>query len=146
MSKVELKKASIDDLPFAEKLLGSNGLPYQDISSKIDCLFVGYSGSRNVGIGGVEVYGDYGLLRSLVIDVSSRGKGYGRALSLKLIEYAKQVGIRDLYLLTITADSFFEKIGFERIHRDEAPEIIRKTSEFSKLCPSSSICMKMRIP
>jgi len=143
--EVKLKRATIEDISPIVELLRSNGLPYEDISSKIDYLFVGYAGPRIVGIGGVETYGKYGLLRSLVIEKSLRGKGYGTTFCNKLIEHAKLKGVSEIYILTTTADNFFEKVGFERIERNIAPAIIQETSEFKDLCPVSAVCMRMKL-
>ena len=143
--EVNLRKATRADLPLIEKLLMSNNLPYEDIRSKIDSLFIGYAGSKVAGMGGVEIYRNYGLLRSVVIERSIRGKGYGEALCIKLIEYARLKGVTEIYLLTTTADGFFEKIGFERFDRNMAPAVIQNTTEFKNLCPSSAVCMRMKI-
>jgi amino-acid N-acetyltransferase len=144
-AKVELKKATDANISSITELLRSNGLPYEDIRSKIDCLFMGYLGPRVVGVGGVETYGIYGMLRSLVIEESFRRRGYGTTLCKKLIEHARLNGIDKIYLLTTTAEGFFDKIGFQRIERDKAPTVIQNTTEFLKLCPSSAVCMCMDI-
>jgi amino-acid N-acetyltransferase len=143
---VKLKKVSKTDLPLVEELLKSKGLPYEDIPSKLDVLFLGCMDEKVVGVGGVETYGNYGLLRSLVIKESFRGKGYGRALCGKLIKYAQLRGVREIYLLTTTAENFFtKKIGFEVINRSMAPAAIQNTTEFKNLCPSTATCMRMKL-
>ena len=142
--EVELKQATEEDLHFIESLLKSNGLPYEDIAAKVDCLFKGFSNEELIGIGGVEIYGDYGLLRSLVTMESIRGKGYGTVLCAKLLEYAKAKGVSEFYLLTTTADAFFEKVGFERFDRTLAPNAIQNTSEFADLCPSTAVFMRLK--
>lgn len=143
--EVNLQEATADDLSLIEKLLKNNDLPYEDIPSKIDCLFLGYVSSRLVGIGGLEIYGTYGLLRSLVIEETARGVGYGKALSDGLIGYAKEKEITEIYLLTTTAESFFANRGFRIVDRNAVPREIQKTSEFSGLCPDSAVCMMLRI-
>jgi hypothetical protein len=45
------------------------------------------------------------------------------------------------YLLTTSAADFFAHLGYKRVDRGEAPENIRATSEFSQLCPVSSVLM-----
>lgn len=45
------------------------------------------------------------------------------------------------YLLTTTADRFFEQLGYETLSRSEAPSAITATPQFSGLCPGSSIFM-----
>nr|MDO8135527.1 arsenic resistance N-acetyltransferase ArsN2 [Candidatus Njordarchaeum guaymaensis] len=142
---IRLRKATRRDLPLIERLLKENDLPFQDVLAKIDSLFIVSSNSQNTGIGGVEVYGEYGLLRSVAIDKPFRGKGYGKALCDKLIQRAKRKGVKELYLLTTTADDFFRRMGFERVVRDSTPLVLQNTSEFRDLCPVSSICMRKRI-
>lgn len=146
ISKIKLKKATKRDLPLIEKLLRENELPYEDIPSKLDFMFVGHIDTKVVGIAGVEIDGKYGLLRSLVVEEPFRGKGYGRTLCLQTIEYAKSRGVGELYLLTATAEKFFQKIGFESIDRQLAPEVIQQTSQFSQVCCSTSaVCMRLII-
>lgn len=138
---MELKSVATKDLVLIENLLKENQLPCQDISEKLADLFIGYIGSERVGIGGLEIYEDSGLLRSLVIETAFRGKGYGKAFTMKLIEYAKNRGIREVYLLTITATNFFTKIGFARVERSAVPLAIQNTSQFTGLCPASAVCL-----
>lgn len=143
---IKLKKVNKTGFPLVEELLKSNGLPYDDIPSKLDDLFLGCVDEKVVGVGGVEIYGNYGLLRSLVIKESFRGKGYGRALCGKLLKYAKLKGVREIYLLTTTGENFFKKkIGFEVINRSMAPAAIQNTTEFKNLCPSTATCTRMKL-
>jgi len=143
---IELQNALKEDLQLIVNLLKDSNLPHEDVPSKLDCMFIAYTTSNEVvGIGGVEIYGEYGLLRSLVVKEGLRGKGYGKRLCLKLMERAKQKGVKEVYLLTTTARTFFEKLGFSVIQRSEVPEVIRKTDEFSSLCPSTAVCMMRRI-
>jgi len=46
-----------------------------------------------------------------------------------------------MYLLTTTAEAFFELLGFRRIERHAAPPEIQRSAEFSSLCPSSATVM-----
>ncbi|MFX0116009.1 MAG: arsenic resistance N-acetyltransferase ArsN2 [Candidatus Hodarchaeota archaeon] len=140
-----LKGATEKDLVQIQKLLETNELPYKDIPSKIDSLFLGFVGSQFVGIGGLELHGNYGLLRSLVIEESVRGQGYGILLTNRLIEYAQKKGIHEIYLLTMTAEKFFTKMHFRSIERIATPLAIQKTTEFASLCPDTAVCMVLRI-
>ncbi len=142
--EIWLRNARKEDLSLIVELLKNGNLPYEDIPSKLDCMFIVYS-EKIVGIGGIEIYGKYGLLRSVVIKEEFRGKGYGMKLCMKLIEKARQRGVRELYLLTTTAERFFRKLGFNVAERERVPEVIQKTDEFSSLCPSTALCMMKRI-
>jgi amino-acid N-acetyltransferase len=144
-SDLKLKLAAIEDLPFIESLLQENQLPHQDISEKLSNLFIGSVGEQTIGIGGLEVYRDAGLLRSLAIESSYRGKGYGKAFTAQLLEFAKSIGIEQIYLLTTTAVTFFTQLGFEKVDRSLVPSSIQNTSQFTSLCPASAICLLKEI-
>jgi amino-acid N-acetyltransferase len=56
-------------------------------------------------------------------------------------EHARDAGVRNLYLLTTTAEGFFAGLGYRKVSRDQAPPGIAGTEQFSSLCPSSSSFM-----
>lgn len=143
--RIQLRKATKKDLSRIQHILKENDLCFTDIPQIIDRIFMAYNGSNLVGIGGVEGRGDCGLLRSFVIQPSFRGKGYGKELCARIAEQAKLQGIKELYLLTTTAQTFFERLGFKKIEREHTPTAIQDTTEFKELCPVSSACMLMKI-
>jgi amino-acid N-acetyltransferase len=59
--------------------------------------------------------------------------------------FAQSRGARDIYLLTTTAERFFERLGYARVQREAAPVAIQRTQEFSTLCSSSSTLMAKRL-
>lgn len=138
-----LKRADNNDLAQIRDILKRNYLVFKDIKHKNVELFLVYEDSAFVGIIGLEKLDKLGLLRSMVVLDEYRNKGYGREICNKLLEYAKNEGIKEVYLLTTTARKFFEKIGFSIIKRKDVPIKIKNTNEFSNLCPESAICMKM---
>jgi len=145
MPEMEIRKAARKDLPLIEDLLRANGLPYEDVPSKVDSFLIGCIGTETIGIGGVEIFGRQGLLRSLVVKEEFRGKGLGKALCRLLEGHAASNGVEELYLLTTTAAGFFRKLGFSKIERGSAPEAIKSSDEFARLCPATAICMSKRI-
>jgi len=138
-----MTQATKMDVSLVEDVLGRNHLPYEDISSKIYSLFIWRANQNIIGIGGLEMYDQVGLLRSLVVEERFRAKGFGKKLCTELVGFAKLKGVSDIYLLTTTAEGFFRKNGFERVERNIVPEVIKQTTEFTNLCPSSAVCMKM---
>ena len=74
---------------------------------------------RVVGAVGLEVYGDCALLRSAVVDAGRRGSGLGIDLVESLLRHAATRGVREIYLLTTTAEHFFPRFGFVRIPRGD---------------------------
>jgi amino-acid N-acetyltransferase len=126
----------------AVALLESHGLPTSDITdAHLEYFFYAGDDGSPSGIIGLEIYDSSALLRSLVVAEDARGQGVGSALTLKAEQFAASKNIRCLYLLTTTAETFFSRLGYERIDRSAAPAAIVATAEFSQLCPASSAFM-----
>lgn len=138
---LKLIKAEKQDLKTITNLLQENNLPYQDIETDNKEFFLVYNDSLLIGIIGLEKFDNIGLLRSLAVKDNYKNKGYGTKICIAFMDYAKNEQINDLYLLTCTAKEFFEKIGFEVIERDSVPDVIKRTTEFSSLCPASAKCL-----
>ena len=139
---VTLRRADESTLPYVEALLECSGLPSADVRSKPDCFYVGYDGDERVGVGGLEIYGPAGLLRSVAIERSLRGRGYGTELCDALEAEARADGVETLYLLTTTASEFFADRGYAEVERSAVPATIRRTDEFDDLCPETALCMR----
>ncbi|PSP46881.1 GNAT family N-acetyltransferase [Halobacteriales archaeon QH_6_66_25] len=142
MSNATIRLEPADDLDYVERLLSECDLPADDVRSKPDCFFVAVQEGERVGVGGLEQYGTAGLLRSLAVEQSRRGEGFGTAICSRLEERARDDGIEQLWLLTTTAADFFDARGYEEADRSEAPPEIRNTAEFSDLCPDAATCLR----
>ena len=128
-------------------LLAANQLPVDDLPdlAASDCLIATEDGQM-VGAIALQAFGDVALLRSLVVDDARRGHGTGERLVRAIETQAGERGIRALYLLTTTAETFFLRQGYVLASREEAPDAIRGTREFSSLCPASSSLMRKSLP
>lgn len=142
---LELRPAQGGDHGEAEAILVASGLPTADLGTDAVQLFLAVAGSRTVGVGGLEVAGSVGLLRSVAVKAPERGNGFGRAICGRLEERARREEIDTLYLLTATAGGFFAGLGYEELARSAAPPSVRATTEFAELCPESAILMRKRI-
>jgi amino-acid N-acetyltransferase len=127
-------------------LLQAQGLPVSDITDEhLEHFFFVGSDSAPTGLVGLEICGSDALLRSLVVDENARGQGLGSALTDHAEQYAASRNVRTIYLLTTTAETFFRRLGYQRIDRREAPPEIKSTREFADLCPASSAFMFKRL-
>ena len=125
-----------------KQLLSESGLPIEDITSQHLRHFFGCgSGPELEGLVGLELYGEVALLRSLAVAAARRGSGLGSQLVEHVERYARDQGVKSLYLLTTTAEAFFLRFGYARLPREEAPEAIKSTKEFAGICPVSSAFM-----
>lgn len=141
----EVRLASAGDLKAVKKLLYAEGLPEDGVAEALENFFVFESGGTVRGAAGVELYGAEGLLRSTAVAAGFRGRGIARALVDRVIAHAGGHGCHELYLLTENADGFFRRCGFAAVSRDEAPEAIRGSKEFTTLCPATAVLMRRRV-
>jgi amino-acid N-acetyltransferase len=127
-------------------LLEAEGLPVSDLTEAHleHFFFTGTDGAPSALVG-LEIYGEAALLRSLIVSASARSQGLGSALVLHAEAYAAARGVRSIYLLTTTAENYFERRGYQRLERTQAPASIQSTREFASLCPSSSTFMIKRL-
>lgn len=126
----------------AVRLLEAAKLPTQDLRDEMLPHFF-YAGSEGApqGLVGLELLGSEALLRSLVVESQARGLGLGKSLVEHAEEHAAAQGVKSLYLLTTTAESFFKHLNYARVDRNAAPPTIQRTSEYASLCPASSAFM-----
>jgi amino-acid N-acetyltransferase len=108
-------------------------------------MVVAKDDDRLVGAAAVELYADGALLRSVVVDPAARGRGLGYRLTEAALSVAKARGSRTAFLLTTTAATFFPKLGFERITRDDVPTSVQTSVEFKSACPASAVVMRKRL-
>lgn len=132
---------SQNDFAAALNLLKQNNLPTEDITDTTS-LFTLYHEGTLIGVIGLEISGEDGLLRSLCVDETKRTSGSGKQLVSFIENYAKEQGVKNLYLLTTTAASFFTNRSYQTIDRNTVPAAIKETSEFASVCPSSATVMK----
>ena len=85
------------------------------------------------------------LLRSLAVSQALRSQSLGKQIVENLMQRVKEKGIKEVYLLTLTAYYFFLKLGFTEINRNEVPDEIKSSTEFSQVCPTSARVMRLVI-
>jgi amino-acid N-acetyltransferase len=123
-------------------LLQGANLPTSDLTeSHLSHFFFSGSATSPDGMVGLELLGSQALLRSLVVAPALRSSGLGGALLDHAERYASRIGVKSLYLLTTTAESFFRHRGYLPTDRANAPGPVRATREFADLCPASSAFM-----
>ena len=66
-----------------------------------------------IGCGRLEIYGDCGVIRSVVVDENARNKRIGERIAELLIADARAAGATDLYLFTMHAARFWRRLGFQ---------------------------------
>ena len=136
-----LRPAGPGDAERVLGLLAAAGLPTAGVREALDRFVVAEEAGRIVGVGGLEVHGADGVLRSVAVAPDRRGRGTGARLTDAVVAAARREGLRRLYLLTTTAEGYFPRWGFRRIDREEASEDARRSIEFREACPASATVM-----
>ena len=142
--RYRIREALGGDLERVRALLSASDLPLDGLDDHFGPSYaVAEHDGAIIGVEGIEVYEDDGLLRSAAVDPAWRGRGVGDALTRNRIDWARDNGLRSLYLLTTTAGTWFPRFGFVAESRDAAPGGIRASREFAEACPSTALFMKL---
>ncbi len=109
------------DEPWIRQLLILCNLPEADITpEQLSHFLILKEKGQVIGVVGVEVFGRFGLLRSLAVDPRYRRRRFASQL-VEVEEYAASLKIETLYLLTMTVEEFFSKRNYQRVQRNSAP-------------------------
>jgi amino-acid N-acetyltransferase len=142
---IQIASALSRQRPGLEALLMANGLPVSDLPASLNGFYLALDEDVIVGAAGMEQWEDVGLLRSVAVAESHRNQHLARQLTDAVLSHARMTQVREMYLITNTADRYFEKYGFQRVERSEVPPPIAQTEQFAGLCPSSAVVMKMTL-
>jgi amino-acid N-acetyltransferase len=126
-------------------LLQANELPTSDLAECRPEFVIIEEGGELIGTGAMQVFGDVALVRSVAIANDRQKTGLGSSLLNALERHASALGVRELVLLTQTAEPFFERHGYARVERSSVPQAVQATAEFRSLCPASAVCMCKRL-
>ncbi len=125
-----------------EALLAENKLPVNDLPASLENFLVAVDNDGVIGVIGIEIYGQHGLLRSLAVKLEHRDQRIAGNLLNQIEENAKAKGLEAIYLLTETADKYFDSKRYTRTIRAEVPAEVQQSSQFSFVCPQSAVVMK----
>ena len=145
LNQIEVKSVNQSDRSNIIDLLRTEKLPVEDLPESLDNFFVATDNNKIIGAIGLELYDKYGLLRSLIVNSDYRNQHVAGELIKALEKKAAGAGLSTVYLLTETAPLYFEKKGYARILRDDVPDVVKQSSEFRHVCPTSAIVMKKSI-
>jgi amino-acid N-acetyltransferase len=143
MSEITITPATASDLDAIRRLLAAEGLPIAGVEEHWRTFVVAREGDRVIGCGGAEAYKLAALIRSIAIDAGYRGRGIGRRIVRQLLDRLASRGLREFYLLTTTAESYFQKRGFRTIERNEVHPQILQSQELQGACPDTAVCMRL---
>jgi arsenate reductase len=138
---ITIRPATQADFRIVCELLQSEQLPTIDLRPDLQHFFLAIDKDQPIGLIGLDFYGINGLLRSMVVLPPYRNQGVAGRLIDTLEAQARDLGIRQLYLITNTAENYFRQKGFARIQPGVLPADLAMAPEFNGLCPASSAIM-----
>jgi N-acetylglutamate synthase-like GNAT family acetyltransferase len=138
-----IRRLEQTDLAEFYDLLKSAGLPTADVGVANWFELIGYYlEGRLVAAAGFEDFAESLLLRSVVVAEEARRKGIAGSLVNALHRRAVTDQRRIAWLLTTDSAVYFSKHhGYEKVSREQAPESIKNSSQFSSLCPANAVLM-----
>src|SRR4051794_5872927 len=122
------------------------GLPADDVNHA-HLLFWRFESAADipVGFGGLEIHGGDALLRSIVTLPPMRRMGMGSAIVAALEGEARAHNCRAIYLVTTSEAHFFGRLDYAACTRSAAPDLIRHSLHFGRLCCASAKVMVKQI-
>jgi len=124
-----IRKARIQDVKAIKELIGHYSkkgemLPRAlgEIYNNLRDFHVLEEGGKVVGVSALHV-GWEGIaeLRSIAVAPDMLGRGIGRRLVDACIKDARELGVKELFVLTYVG-GFFEKMGFQPANHDDLPQ------------------------
>jgi amino-acid N-acetyltransferase len=133
-----LRTAKAADLPAIVSLLEDCGLPLAGMGAARLWVADPGEGQHAIGVVGLEIHGEDGLLRSLAVRDYRRGAGIGAALVEQVMAAARTLNLRAVHVLTEDAAEFFQRLGFSEIDRSATPEGLKASAQLQGACPDSA--------
>ncbi len=126
-----IRKAKMGDVPGIQSLVNSfaarDAMLPRSLSAIYECIrdfYVAEQDGRVVGCCALHVtWGDLAEVKSLAVDESAQGKGYGSRLLEACLAEAGDLGVPRVFALTYVPD-FFERAGFSRVDKSTLPHKI----------------------
>ena len=124
-----LRPAAITDVPQIHELLDEYARmgnllprPYSELYRHLRDFFVVEIDGKVVACGALEIFTEnLGEVRSLVVSKEYEGHGLGKHLVQRIVDEARQIGLRRIMALTYVP-AFFHKLGFRTVPKDTLPE------------------------
>lgn len=130
---LDIRPAGPEDLGAIKVLLAVCLLPSQEVDDANCAFFVAESERGIIGVCCIEsCSGGVALLRLLGVMPGYRKQQIGRRLVHRAMNHAEEQGRDHLYLLTDTAKSYFQSIGFTHLEKKAAPSELNQSKLFSQ--------------
>ena len=143
-ARIVVRPVKPEELPSAARLLEQAGLPLAGLE-QVTTMLGAFRADALVATAALEMHGTDAdkayLLRSVAVAPSEQRQGVARSMVdevLGSIGPSQTVG-----LLTETASSYFERLGFTRVAWSDLPEALQASAELNGGCARSAQAMLM---
>ena len=136
------REAGPEDGEDITALVRSGGLELLPSDARTGWTFVAEDEHGSVlATAACERQGDEAYLRSVAVRDDLRGAGLGSVVVAAAAQSAADGGVRELFLYTMEAQGFFQRLGFEALAASEAPRWIAE-SESARYCGEGASLMR----
>ncbi len=111
------------------------------VEEHLEHFWIATNNETIIATAGLEVYGQQALLRSVAVNAAYQHQGIGKKIIATILEYAKNLEIEQVFLLTETAELYFQNLGFRQTTRDTVTESMLSSVEFLGACSDSAVLM-----
>ena len=126
---IKLRKATLFDIPAMQSLVVKeveSGVILKrdnnEVATNIRSYILAYNDGILIGYAALHIHSiDIGEIRSLIVSEKARGLGAGKEIVEYCKKEAKELGLKEVLVLTYIAD-FFEKLEFFEIEKEKIPE------------------------
>ena len=116
--------------------------PIADIYENLQTFSVVELNGSVIGCCALEIiWSDLAEIKSLAVDKDQTGKGVGRLLVTTAVEQARELGVSQVFALTLDF-AFFEKLGFRKSEMDALP--MKVWSDCAR-CPKQQNCDEIAV-
>jgi len=126
---IELKKAKLNNIKQMQLLVDKEvkkGVILKrnddEIATNIRSYILAFDNNVLVGYAALHIHSiELAEIRSLIVDDKARGLGIGKKIVEFCKEEAKELGVKEILVLTYVAD-FFRKLDFKDIEKEQIPD------------------------
>lgn len=138
-----MRAATLEDLTTVFKLLETAKLPTAGVEDHLQNFVLEFENDVLLGCAGLEIHGQAGLLRSVVVTATERNQGIGSRLVQSILAHAREKRLSSVFLLTESATTYFPRFGFKQVSRAEIPASLHASKELRGACPATVLVMML---
>jgi N-acetylglutamate synthase-like GNAT family acetyltransferase len=106
------RRGRASDIAALARIISQGGMPPLFIEEFVEGFVAVQHEGETIACGGLEIYDDCGVIRSVVVDAHARGQGIGERIVALLVEDGRCANLTQIYLTTVHARPLFARLSF----------------------------------